>query len=76
MPKEHQGVSASLVSTIVNYSISIALGVAGTIEGHANDGGRDVLRGHRGASYLGIELSGSGVILSLLFELDNWRKWG
>ena len=74
MPKEHQGVSASLVNTIVNYSISLALGIAGTIEGHVNDGGKDVLKGYRGAWYLGIGLAGSGVILSLLFELDNWRK--
>ncbi|KAG0650150.1 Drug resistance [Hyphodiscus hymeniophilus] len=74
MPKEHQGVAASLVSTIVNYSISIALGVGGTIEGHINDGGKDILRGYRGAWYLGIGLAGSGVILSFLFGFDNWRK--
>jgi hypothetical protein len=74
MPKEYQGVSASLVNTVVNYSISVALGVSGTIEGHVNDGGKDVLRGYRGAWYLGIGLAGSGVILSLLFGLDNWRK--
>jgi MFS family permease len=74
MPKEHQGVAASLINTIVNYSISIALGIAGTIEGHINDDGKDLLKGYRGAWYLGIGLAGSGIILSLLFGLDEWRK--
>jgi MFS family permease len=32
MPPEHQGLAASLVVTTINYSISIALGIAGTIE--------------------------------------------
>lgn len=33
MRREEQGVAASLVNTVVNYSISIGLGMAGTIEG-------------------------------------------
>lgn len=32
LPKEKQGIAASLVSTMVNYSISIGLGFAGTID--------------------------------------------
>ena len=32
MPREHQGLAASLVNTIVNYSISIGLGIGGTVE--------------------------------------------
>lgn len=32
LPKEKQGIAASLVSTMVNYSISCGLGVAGTID--------------------------------------------
>jgi MFS family permease len=31
LPKEKQGIAASLVSTMVNYSISCGLGLAGTI---------------------------------------------
>jgi hypothetical protein len=57
--KEHQGVAASLVNTVVNYSISLGLGFAGTVEVHVNNGGRtqqDLLRGYRGAFYMG-ELS-------------------
>ncbi|KAF4611339.1 hypothetical protein G7Y89_g15674 [Cudoniella acicularis] len=49
MAREHQGVSASLVNTVINYSISLSLGIAGTVEGQINGGGNDVLKGYRGA---------------------------
>lgn len=71
MPREHQGLAASLVSTIVNYSISIGLGIGGTVEVHVNGGNRDLLRGYRGAWYSGIGLSGMGVILALYFVLSE-----
>lgn len=74
LPKEHQGVAASLVNTIVNYSISIGLGFAGTIEVQINDGGRDLLKGYRGAWYMGIGLSGMGVIISLMMIWSLRRK--
>jgi MFS family permease len=78
MAKEHQGVAGSLVNTVVNYSISIALGIAGTIEVHINNGGTnpiDLLRGYRSAWYLGIGLAGSGAICAILFGIDTWRKY-
>ena len=68
--KKHQGIAASLVNTIVNYSISLALGFAGTVEGHVNHGGKkpeDVLLGFRGAWYFAIGTSGFGLFLSLVF---------
>ena len=37
LPKEKQGVSASLVSTLVNYSISCGLGLAGTVSRYTGD---------------------------------------
>ncbi|KAI0841600.1 MFS general substrate transporter [Hypoxylon sp. FL0890] len=49
---EHQGIAASLVTTVVNYSGALALGVAGTVELRVNGGGEDpehILRGYRGA---------------------------
>jgi hypothetical protein len=58
------------VNTIVNYSISIGLGFAGTIESQINNGGKtpaDQLRGFRGAFYMGIGLSGLGICISLWF---------
>jgi MFS family permease len=68
--KRHQGMAASLVNTVVNYSISIGVGIAGTVDVRVNRGGwteRDELRGYRGALYLGIGLSGLGVLTSVLF---------
>ena len=67
MPREHQGLAASLVNTFVNYSISIGLGFAGTIEGQVNDGGKNILKGFRGAYYMGVGLSGLGAAIALLF---------
>jgi hypothetical protein len=63
--KEHQGVAASLVNTVVNYSISIALGVAGTVD--VNDGGQNILGGYRGAWYLAIGLDVLAVLIALYF---------
>lgn len=69
MPRQHQGLAASLVTTFVNYSISLGLGMAGTVEGQVNNSGRDILQGYRGAFYLGVSLSALGVALALLFGL-------
>lgn len=77
--KEHQGIAASLVNTIVNYSISLSLGFAGTIEGQVNNGGQtpeDLLKGYRGAWYLAIGLAGLGIALSLVFVLKDYGVVG
>jgi hypothetical protein len=74
MPREHQGVSASLVATIVNYSISLGLGLRGTVEVHVNNGGKGLLRGYRGAWYLAIGLSGLGIVLAMFYGLQEHRK--
>lgn len=73
MAKEHQGVSASLVNTVINYSISIALGIAGTVETHIDVGGTDLLKGYRAAWYLAIGLAGSGTIIAGLYGANTWR---
>ncbi|KAK8023345.1 hypothetical protein PG991_006584 [Apiospora marii] len=73
--KEHQGMGAALVATVVNYSISLGLGFAGTIEVNVNNGGRtpaDVLLGYRGALYFGIGLCGLGMALSLGFVAKGY----
>ena len=54
-----------VLSSVVNYSLSIGLGFAGTVQTQVNDG--DVLKGFRGALYLGIGLASLGFCLSLLF---------
>ena len=73
VPKHHQGIAASLVVTVVNYSISIGLGVAGTVESKVNNGGRDLLIGYRGALYASIGLSGMGAFLALCFVVTEGR---
>lgn len=75
--KKHQGIAASLVNTIVNYSISLSLGFAGTVESHVNHGGKtpeDLLLGFRGAWYFAIGTSGFGLFLSLSFLAKGYLK--
>ncbi|GAP82350.1 putative probable Drug resistance protein YOR378W [Rosellinia necatrix] len=75
---EHQGIAASLVTTVVNYSGALALGLAGTIELHANSGrhaSENILRGYRGAWYLGICLGVTGLIISLAFACRFSRSF-
>jgi hypothetical protein len=72
MPREHQGLAASLVNTMVNYSISIALGIAGTVEVAVNRKGADatpddVMMGIRCAWWSGVVLAAVGVILGAMF---------
>lgn len=72
--KEHQGIAASLVVTVVNYSISIALGIAGTVETRVNKGGQDVLAGYRGAQYFGLGLGGLGIMLAAVFLIQSYVR--
>lgn len=67
MPRQHQGLAASLVTTFVNYSISIGLGFAGTVESQLNGQGKSVLQGYRGAFYMGVGLAGLGVVVAVIF---------
>lgn len=75
--REHQGVAASLVTTLVNYSISVALGLAGTVENHVNRGGRttaDRLLGIRGAIYFGLGCAVLGLGLAICFNITQWLR--
>ena len=79
MPREHQGLAASLVNTMVNYSISISLGIAGTVETSVNHRRTDfdsVLWGIRCAYYTGIALSAVGVLLGAAFFIKSMIKEG
>ena len=71
MPKRHQGIAASLVVTVVNYSISIGLGIGGTVESRINKTGNDLLKGYRAALYAGIGLAGCGILLAVVFIVYN-----
>lgn len=73
--KEHQGIAASLVNTVVNYSISLGLGFAGTVEANVNNGGKtqeDLIKGFRGALYLGCGLAGLGLALCAAFLVKTY----
>ncbi|KIW35223.1 uncharacterized protein PV07_01930 [Cladophialophora immunda] len=72
MPPEHQGLAASLINTVINYSISIGLGMAGTVEVNVNSGGRNQLQGYRGAWYLAIGFDGLGILCAICLIL-SWR---
>jgi hypothetical protein len=67
MPREYQGKAASLVSTVVNYSIASGLGLAGSVERNINRGGGNPLKGYRGAWYLALAFAGTGVLISIYF---------
>jgi MFS family permease len=66
---ERQGVAASLVVTVINYSISTALGLAAAVEIHTGGAGADVLAGFRGAQYFGVGLGAMGCAIALAFAL-------
>ncbi|KAL9069789.1 MAG: hypothetical protein Q9157_006040 [Trypethelium eluteriae] len=79
MPREHQGLAASLVNTVLNYSISISLGIAGTVETSVNHRKTDpasLLWGIRCAYYTGIALSVVGVVLGAIFFIRSMIKEG
>ncbi|KAL1877756.1 multidrug-resistance type transporter aminotriazole resistance [Paecilomyces lecythidis] len=72
--RKHQGIAASLVNTFVNYSISLGLGFAGTVEVHVNKGGtttHDILLGYRGAYYFCTGLAGLGLVITLIYLVKS-----
>jgi MFS family permease len=72
MPPEHQGLAQSLVSTFVNYFISISLGIAGTVEVNVvknmdPTSEETQLKGFYAAFYTAIGLSAGGVLCGAIF---------
>lgn len=80
MGKEHQGMAMSLVNTIVNYSISLSLGIAGTIEQQVTktkpEGPATVFFGYHSAEYFSCGIVGFGLLLSVLFVWRAQRESG
>ncbi|KAL4738831.1 major facilitator superfamily domain-containing protein [Aspergillus similis] len=68
---EEQGVAGSFISTVVQYSISIGLGIAATVEAHVSNGGQDIIRGYRGALWFGIGSAAVGFFVVAFFVRDN-----
>lgn len=67
--RAHQGVAASLVNTVVNYSVSLGLGFAGTVEVNVRrgDSPEDILKGYRGALYIAVGFAGLALTTSVFF---------
>jgi MFS family permease len=84
MPAEHQGLAMSLVNTVLNYGISIALGIAGTVEVNVAKPGPNtnpndkafLMKGYRASFYTGIAVSAVGMVLGLTFFLRSMMKEG
>lgn len=77
--RKHQGTAGSLIGTLFTYGLSTGLGFGGTVEVHINNGGKDLVRGYRGASYLGIGFAAAAIVLTLLFvrmkknTVEGWQ---
>ncbi|KAF6809475.1 major facilitator superfamily transporter [Colletotrichum musicola] len=74
--REHQGIGASLVNTVVNYGIALGVGFAGTVEVNIARGAtstEDRFKGFRAAMYMGIGLAALGLCVSLSFLTREWR---
>jgi MFS family permease len=69
--KEHQGVAASLINTVVNYGIALGVGFAGIVETNIHSKGDHSLEsrmdGYRGGLYMGVGLAGLGVLVAMTF---------
>ncbi|KIN08830.1 hypothetical protein OIDMADRAFT_37859 [Oidiodendron maius Zn] len=78
VPQRYQGMGASIVMTVVNYSISLGLGFAGTIETNINNGGMmesEKFLGYHGALWFSVGLAGLGLVLSLIFVAKgHWKR--
>ncbi|GAA5900055.1 uncharacterized protein JCM6883_006077 [Sporobolomyces salmoneus] len=65
VPRSMLGIGGGLMNLITNYSISIGLGIAGTVEVYTNDGGNDLLQGYRSAFWFASCVSFAGLLLVL-----------
>lgn len=76
LPEDYRRVIGGLVLFVLAYSMSIALGMARTVETQVNEIKLDVLSGYRGAQYYGIGLGGLGTLLAsaLLFQYSSNRS--
>ncbi|CAO1601876.1 hypothetical protein XANCAGTX0491_005514 [Xanthoria calcicola] len=68
---EEQGVAGSFISTVVQYSIAIGLGIAATVETHVNKGNTEIMLGYRGALWLGIGFAAVAFFIVALFVRDH-----
>ena len=71
LPPKRQGVGASMINAVINVSISLGLGIAGTtesrVDAHGDGSISSLLTGQRSGVWCGVGLAGLGVIWTVLF---------
>ncbi|KAK5121773.1 hypothetical protein LTR85_004648 [Meristemomyces frigidus] len=67
VPPHLQGTAASLVNTVINYSISLGLGIAGTAEMEVDPNGLHELHGYRIALWVAVGMAGLALAIALAF---------
>lgn len=71
LPMQYQGMAGSLVNTIINYSTSLCLGMATTVETQINKSGQDLLKGYRAALYFASGLAGFGIVIAFSYLCET-----
>ena len=77
LPRTQQGIAGSLVSTFVNYSISIGLGFAGLVEYYTTKDKpksfETTVLGFRNAYRMGMGLAGFGVVVAAVYMFKQFQ---
>jgi len=74
LPLHHQGMAGSLVATVVNYSVSLFLGIASTVEIETMQQYHSTLKSYRAAIYMGIGVAFLGVLFAIIFIIAQHTK--
>lgn len=67
LPNHHQGMAGSLVSTMINYSVSLFLAMSSCVEIEIMKRTNDQLLSYRSGLYFGIGVACLGVLCSVIF---------
>lgn len=63
--------TGSLVNIVVNYSQSLCLGVAATVEVHFNENSNELLKGYRAATYIALGLGRFAILVTSIYMVEN-----
>ncbi|KAK6202905.1 major facilitator superfamily [Scheffersomyces amazonensis] len=67
LPMQHQGMAGSLVTTVINYSVSFFLGLSNTVEIEVfNRNGHNIVDSYRKAILFGVGVAALGVLMSFV----------
>lgn len=74
LPKKHQGMASSLVSTMTNYAMSVSLGFAGTAEAKVFEATGNILKSYRAAMYVGVGLAATGCCCAVVLHVLSYVR--